>query len=286
MKQAITGIFFLVFLISAAQEQPLKTISGSVLNQVSYLAIDSVVVSSGDGTFTTLTKKSGNFRFTIPTTVDTLYITHPGYQSKMVKLIPNHNNLKLKLHRIHPDASDLPTLKNTVSFLPTKLVVGAFSMRFERFVNLKYSAGAYLTYYYKGREFFGSEQFTGLKTSLYVRRYLKRNKSYGFYAQAAVLVAYFDFGELNYRYADYYIKTVSTHFYTGGLGAAIGMTDIINNTKHLIVDFNVGFQFMPHNYAREITGEHGEKYKHNPLWWYLGGPGSEIELKLAIGGIF
>ncbi|MFA5417728.1 MAG: hypothetical protein WC341_04635 [Bacteroidales bacterium] len=51
-------------------------------------------------------------------------------------------------------------------------------------------------------------------------------------------------------------------------------------------DFNIGFQFMPHNYAREITGEHGEKYKHNPLWWYLGGPGSEIELKLAIGGIF
>lgn len=82
MKQAITGIFFLVFLISAAQEQPLKTISGSVLNQVSYLAIDSVVVSSGDGTFTTLTKKTGNFRFTIPTTLILAFslclITMPG----------------------------------------------------------------------------------------------------------------------------------------------------------------------------------------------------------------
>src|SRR5665811_1444970 len=69
----------------------------------------------------------------------------------------------------------------------------------------------------------------------------------------------------SYVLEDEYIRTVSTHFYTGGIGAAIGFTDIVNNTKHVIVDFNVGFQFMPHNYADEITGEHGEKYEHNPL---------------------
>ena len=143
-----------------------------------------------------------------------------------------------------------------------------------------------MTYYYNGRQLFGSEEFTGIKISPYFRFYFKRNKSYGFYVQGATIIAYFDFSVLNYNYSNSNTISVPTIFWTYGLSGALGFTNILGNSKHFIIDMNIGWQYLPAPFAENITNEHNTEYTHNSLWWIVGGPGSVIEIKLAIGGIF
>lgn len=66
----------------------------------------------------------------------------------------------------------------------------------------------------------------------------------------------------------------------------IGISDVIKNLKHFSININIGLQIMPSNYPKKVTDDSGKTYTHNGLWWYAGGPGSIIEIKLAFGGIF
>ncbi len=275
-----------MYLFFVGQEEKMKQIQGKVINRKSGLEISNVTVSTMDSAYSIKTLKLGSFFIKVPRSTDALVFSHENYSTKVFKLKPSKRIVNIELRRIKPDSVDLPKLNNTISFLPTKLITGAFSLRLERFIKSKYSGGIYFTYYYNGRQYFGSEEFTGTKISPYFRYYIKRNKSYGVYAQATVIIAYFDFSRLNYNYEHSYTKSVETNFWTGGIGGSFGITDIVGNSKHIIVDINIGWQLLPPLYPTEITGEHGETYTHNNLWWAIGGPGSIIEIKLAVGGIF
>lgn len=259
---------------------------GKIINNKSGLGISGVSISTLDSNFVTTSGTTGVYQFTIPKSVNILSFSHDEYKSKIVSLDKSDRNIKVQLQRIKPDSADLPTLKNTLSFLPTKLLSGGFSVRLERFIKTRYSVGSYLTYYYRGRQLFGSEKFTGLKASPYFRFYFKRNKSYGFYIQGAAIISYFDFSRLNYKYSNSKTVSIPTKFWTYGLGGALGITNIVGNSKHFIIDINIGWQYLPVNYDKSFTDEHGVEYTHNSLWWIAGGPGSAIEIKLAIGGIF
>jgi len=273
-------------LLSVGQQEKTKQIRGKVINSKSGLGINNVSVSTMDSVYTVETRKYGNFCIKVPHNTETLVFSHNDYQTKVFKTKSLKHAINIRLRRIKPDSIDLPQLNNTISYLPTKLITGAFSLRLERFIKPKYSGGMYITYYFNGRQYFGNEEFTGTKISPYFRFYIKRNKNYGVYAQATVIIAYFNFSKLNYNYENYYTKSVKTNFWTGGIGGSFGITDIVRNSKHVIVDINIGWQLLPSIYTTEVTGEHGEKYTHNNLWWYIGGPGSIIEIKLAVGGIF
>lgn len=286
MKIIFTIFFATIFLFSVGQEEKMKRIQGKVVNRKSGLQISNVTVSTIDSVYTVKTLKRGSFYIKVPRSTDRLMFSHEDYRTRVYKLKPSKKIINIELLRITPDSADLPKLKNTISFLPTKLITGAFGLRLERFIETRYSAGIYLTYYFNGRQYFGSEEFTGTKLSPYFRYYIKRNKSYGVYAQATMIVAYFDFSRLNYNYMHKYNKSVEANFWTGGVGAAFGITDIVKNSKHFIIDINIGWQMLPSFYPTEITGEHGETYTHNSLWWVIGGPGSIVEIKLAVGGIF
>lgn len=286
MKVILTILLATMFLFSVGQEEKMKQIRGEVINLESGLEISDVTVCTMDSAYSVKTLKLGRFFIKVPCSTDALVFSHEDYQTKVFKSKSLKRVINIGLRRIKPDSVDLPQFNNTISFLPLKLITGAFSMRLERFIKTKYSGGMYITYYYNGRQYFGSEEFTGIKVSPYFRFYIKRNKSYGVYVQATVIIAYFDFSKLNYNYENRYTKSVETNFWTGGIGAAFGITDIVRNSKHFIIDINVGWQLLPSVYPTEITGEHGLIYTHNNLWWAVGGPGSIVEIKLAIGGIF
>ena len=49
---------------------------------------------------------------------------------------------------------------------------------------------------------------------------------------------------------------------------------------------NIGFQYFPVDWPDKAKDSNGTTYDHNKTWWYFGGPGSIIEIKIAIGGIF
>ena len=261
-------------------------IQGKVINQTSGLSIKDVTIYTPDSAYLVKSKNSGKYHFSIPKKINTLIFSHDDYITKEVSFKSSKRVLDVKLDRLIPDSSDLVNHKYSISFLPIKLITGAFSLRFEKFINKKKSVGAYLTYYYDGRQYFGSEEFTGLKTSFYFRYYFVHKQSHGFYAQGSIIIAYFDFDKLNYNYSNQLTKSISTSFWTGGFGAAVGITDIVKNSKHFIFDINIGWQIMPALYKTTITDEHGRELDHNNLWWYIGGPGSVVEIKLAIGGIF
>jgi hypothetical protein len=259
---------------------------GKIINEKSGLGISGVTISTQDTNFKTISKNAGSYHFTIPKSIDILIFSHDDYKSKIVSLEKSNRVIKVKLQRIKPDSTDLPSLKNTLSFLPLKLLTGGFSLRLERFIKTRYSVGSYLTYYYRGRQFFGNEKFTGIKVSPYFRFYFKRNKSYGFYIQGAGIVAYFDFSRLKYNYSNSRTISAPTIFWTAGLSGAVGITNIVRNSKHFIIDINIGWQYLPPAFENNFTDENGIEYSHNSLWWVAGGPGSAIEIKLSIGGIF
>lgn len=275
-----------MYMFSVGQDQKMRQIRGKVINSESGLEISNVLVSTQDSSYSVKTLKHGSFYMKVPQSADFILFSHDDYNTKAYELKYLKRVVNIRLDKIVPDSSYLPMLKNTLTFLPTKLITGALSIRVERFIKTSYSAGLYITYYYNGKQYFGSEEFTGLKISPYFRYYFRRNKSYGVYAQATVIIGYFDFSRLNYNYVHSYTKSVETNFWTGGIGGAFGITDIIRNSKHFIVDINIGFQLLPSLYSTEITDEHDRKYTHNNLWWIVGGPGSIVEIKLAVGGIF
>jgi hypothetical protein len=164
------------------------------------------------------------------------------------------------------------------------------SLKYEFWVASRHSIGIYGDWYVFGWELFGSERFKGIKITPFYRHYFKRTAKRALYGQASAIVAYYDFEYLNYHYhyAYPYDFPVRYMFWTGGFGLAAGWNYILGEPgKHNVyVDINLGFQLLPSPWPTKMAGHHGITYEHNKTWWYLGGPGSVIELKLALGGIF
>jgi hypothetical protein len=269
-----------------AQSTTYKYLHGKVYNKTSGLGIAGVKIRIGDSSYGIQSKNTGAYVLRTRKESDSILFEHPGYQPLKLALKKSTRSMDAPLCRLQADSNDLPGLKNTLSFLPLKLITGGLSLNYERFIKTKLSTGLNATYYFKGRQYFGNEEFTGLKLTPHVRFYFKRNKSYGFYIQGGIIVAYFDFSKLNYNYSNDLTRSVSKYFWAGGVGSAIGIMDILGKSSNAIVDINIGLQNFPSPIEPKWIDEHGREYSHNTAWWLLGGPGSIIEIKIAIGGIF
>lgn len=287
-KHLLTVLLLILSFFAFSQNSNLKYLRGKVYNKTSGLGIKNVNIIVNDTTFMNISNATGRYLIRIPKDTDSIKFMVSDYNPGGVSVKKSQRELNVGLTRIEPDNGDLPKLKNTFSYLPLKLLTGAFGFRYERYIKTKISANIYVDYYNKGSQYFGSEKFTGIKTTFGGRYYLKRNKSYGTYAQAALMLGYFDFEKLNYKYGagTPFILSIQQTVWTGGFEGAFGITKIIGNSKHIIIDINVGFQIMPANWDYNAVDEHDREYEHNPLWWYFGGPGSIIEIKLAFGFIF
>ncbi len=270
----------------AFSQSTTKLIRGEVLNTVSGLGIKEVVVSTLDFKQMAKTNGYGGYSIRIPKTVDSLLFQHPLFATKVVRIKKKHHRvLDTEMTRLIPDAADLPNAKTSVSFLPLKFITGALSLRVAYFIKTEHALGAYVTWYYNGRQYFGNERFTALKATPYYRYYYERNKSFGAYIQLGAIIGYFDFTNLEYNYSNKLNTSVPAFFWTGGFGFATGIEDIVKMSG-VALDINIGFQYLPPRYPVSVTNEHGTVLEHNNTWWFLGGPGSLVEIKISIGGLF
>ena len=214
---------------------------------------------------------------------------HENYELDRIRLSRRHTRVDLRMYPLKEFKiryGELPG-KNSISWLPLKLIWGALGLRYERFIGMKFSIGTYVDWYFKGKQYFGDEEYTGLKVTPTFRYFFRHHEAMGFYIQGSAIIGYFDFSVLNYLHPSVHeiSYSVTEKFWTGGFGGAIGAYFSFVRNNSGFIDLNVVFQVMPANYPLSIDTPNGV-YEHYNGWWYLGGPGSIIEIKIAIGGIF
>ena len=293
MRALITISVLMVLFSMNAQEGEMKLIYGRVSDKHSGVGIDSVQIITNDSSYSTTTSLHGSFELNIPRRTKSLYFRKDRYKSVRMGLSPFavRLNVSMKEHDYVSKTYGPPSRKFMLGWLPFKLAWGAIGVKFEAFLFKKHSIGVYFDWYFAGRQFFGGEQYTGYKIIPCYRYYIKRNAQVGFFAQASVIVGRFDFVKLNYfnhgQYPYEISKTYILKSYGFGLGGGVSVVMNPSKRKHIILDIYIGYQNFQEDWPKKATKEGiGTTFSHNVTWWYLGGPGSEIDIKLAIGGIF
>lgn len=286
--------FFIIILLilstsdSFCQNRKMKTLSGKVVDHKSLQGIDSVLITTRAAEYSTTTDKTGSFKFTVPGKYIRFKFRHIDYKSREERAYSSNSDLNIRMGKIKRYGP--ATQKFAIAWLPLKLFWGALGMKVEVFINDKISLGTYFDWYIDGIQYFGGEKYTGFKASPCFRYYIKRDIKRGVYAQVTGIVGYFDFHPLNYTSGDRYPYEYSTTymFWMGGAGFAFGAYFVLSDTKlkHMYFDVNAGLQIFMAPWPMEARNSNGMRFEHYPQWWYIGGPGSIIELKLAIGGFF
>lgn len=288
--KSISSIFFLLLVIvSFGQEKKMNTITGYVSNTTSKSGIEGVKVYDKKSSGLCYTDSLGFYAIEIRKGPNSLFYSHHKYESVAIGLRPKNKRLDVAMKPLDspvlPDTSDKPLLKNMIVIFPLNFIFGALQMRCDRFIKPKHSLGLSGVWYYAGRYPFNNTKFTGFKVGPSYRYYPIRDNNFGMYIQAIAMLAHFDMSDLRYSY-DNLIKDVEDSFWTGGLGAAFGFTKDVGLTGHTIIDISVGVQYLPFLVPRTMDSNYGVRFSAHDEWWYVGGPGSVIELKFSIGGIF
>ncbi|RLD79175.1 MAG: hypothetical protein DRJ15_09980 [Bacteroidetes bacterium] len=284
----IVIILILSALASFCQKGKMKTLSGTVVDHKTSLGIDSVLITTRTAEYSSMTDKDGNFTFTVPRKYVRFKFKHIDYKTKEDKVFSANSYLVIRLGKLKRFGP--ATQKFAIAWLPFKLLWGALGMKVEGFVNENISLGTYFDWYISGFQYFGGEKYTGFKASPFFRYYMKRDVKRGVYAQVTGIIGYFDFHPLNYSSGDRYPYEYSTTymFWMGGGGLAFGAYFVLSDTKlkHMYFDLNAGLQIFTAPWPMTAYNSNGMRFEHYPQWWYFGGPGSIIEIKLAIGGMF
>lgn len=286
MKQTILIFLLLSSVYSFGQQVKMKHVQVKMRNETSGLGIKDVRISTSDNAYSFVTERKNIILIRIPKSTDSLVFNHKDYFNNVIGLKPGTKRVKVLLTPLVLDSNDLPKLKNSLTFSPIILPWGRLELTYERYIKTKFSLGVILKWYYKEQNSMYNK-YTAYQASPFFRYYFVRKKSYGFYMQAKLMIAYFDFRKLLFEW-DNIVEYSEDRFWTGGAGFAIGYNDILGNTKHLILDMHVGYQVLPALYPGKMTvdGYGNLPFTSRTLWWYIGGPGSVIEVRISIGGIF
>jgi len=286
------SVFILLFSINA-QEVKMKLMYGRVSDKHTRLGIDSVQITTNDTLYSTSTTENGSFEFNIPRKTRALYFNQDRYNAVKVRLSPPARRVDVSMKTLSylTETYGPPTGKFMVGWLPLKLAWGALGVKLEGFLLKKHSLGVYFDWYFSGIQFFGGEKYTGYKIVPFYRYYIRRDAHLGFFVQASGIVGYFDFTKLNYfnhRQYPYEIsKTYILKSYGFGVGGGVSFVMNQSKHKHIIFDIYIGYQNFPEDWPKKATNNIiPTTFSHNASWWYIGGPGSEIDIKLTIGGIF
>ncbi len=288
MRISFTVLFLL--LASVVFGQVYKTMHGYVNDRYTYAPLEGVLVQTDDSFTTAYTDKTGYYKIKIPRKNLKLYFHLDKYKPEKIRFSLTARRQDARLAPIDNDAERYgkPAGKNAISWLPIKLIWGAVGLRYERIIGSKFSVGAYADWYFSGQQYFGDEEYTGIKVTPTFRYFFRHHEALGFYIQASAIIGYFDFSVLNYVNPDDHeeVYSVEDFFWTGGAGFAIGAYFSFSRKNAVFLDLNVGSQIMPANYPSKVETPFGSTYEHYNTWWYMGGPGSLIEIKIAIGGMF
>jgi hypothetical protein len=317
MKKLISLVLLVLLSIGiCAQDRVAK---GNVYNKESHAALEGIEVRVLDTTIHTLTEYAGAFSIDVPNGKRKLYIIGEGYSPKIVHLKPGFQEKPLRIYlqtsetvkRLAKEKtvrdSVLLTHKNAISLSLLELGSVAIAIRYERMLSRKHSVGIHLSSYIYGRSYFGqlsyrlygndskiTSTYRGFKAAPFYRFYVKRESSFGVFVDAKIPFGYFYFDKLEYQFGSSYFENVGIEhsFWTYGFGVSAGIMFVLPRSKHVFGNISIGYQYFPvvkgpESISREVSYPSFTRIYHsNYDWWYMPGPGSVIEFKITIGGIF
>jgi hypothetical protein len=300
-KKHITELKKLLFVVnllllanfSFAQNTLLE---GKIINSKSGLSVPSAKIIRLDSLFDVRSDQKGFFKISVPETgtVELLF-SHPDFILTTKEIVPKQVNAPL-LISLTPIERKADTLylhyNNIVSFFPTELLNGAIALRYERFIKPRHSIGLHSSLYLFGFihpvppiTYYNYEaDFRGFKLGPFYRYYINRKTERGVFIEAKPLVGYFNFYHLGKKSTSSIVYNPKETWLFGG-STAIGLS-FIPNGKRLIINLSLGFQYFPIKFENSIPDDYGYTSEFSDSWWYWGGPGSYIEFKFSIGGIF
>ena len=281
---------------SAYKENSL--VVGEVVDYHKGKPIESAIIRMEDNKIVAYSNQKGQFKAAVPKTNRALIVNHDLFEPKMVPVRLEDKGpfeIKIKLQKSVLTEADTSwkNRNNILLFSVLELFNGGIGLRYERFVKPKHAIGIHATGYFFGVSWpyhFGTmddNRFHGLKLAPFYHFYVLRTISFAGYAEIKPLIAYFDFYSLDYARdnAPEYEYNTSATFWTGGISAAWGWLFFPRRSNYTI-GLSLGFQFMPWKVPDTIIDENGVTWELNKAWWYFGGPGSLLEFKFMLGGIF
>jgi hypothetical protein len=245
----------------------------------------------------------GDYRVCVPISTDSLIISHSGYKTGMLSVNELKFTKKILMQPLQDDTAEFVKKfdKNSLRLMVNELLMGSVGIDYERFVKYRHSIGLKSSFFlydglYMGIPFNNAPtpKFTGIKLSPYYRYYFWRNPGNAGFLEGKVSWGYFDFEQIAYKDPkmegddEYYGKTLPAISRSLGFGGAFGWS-LTSIRSHLILNFSIGLQYMSLNVpSTQYITTYAQPVKlvlDNP-YWYVRVPGSVVELKFMIGGIF
>jgi hypothetical protein len=243
-------------------------------------------------------KLDGKFKTVIPKSTKNLIINHPEFNTLVFPIaqLKGHTPYpEIKMFRKVPLEKDTSwkNWNNYLSWTINEMIAGGIGLRYERFLKFRHSVGLHCTYYFHGYATpvaiigMGSSTYKGVKVYPFYRFYVWREFQKGGFAEVKLTTGYFDFSRLHYgsKEGDYG-DNIATNFWTAGIAVAWGWYFRPRKIDHLVLNLSIGLQYLPMKVPKSMETQHYGTYHVDDTWWYFSGPGSVLEIKFIIGGIF
>jgi hypothetical protein len=286
--------------------------AGFVFDNLDNLLIYNAKIQVDETNNFVYSNENGRFDIQIPKEHRGLVISKEGYKSKKLRLKhgfqdriyrvglkPINSSDSSNTSNFAPEKSALSDpFKNALSLSVIELFVGAIAIRYERFIKRKSSTGIHSSFYIYGRNptTMGSEHdfyvtYQGFKLSPFYRFYVVNSDRFGLFAEGKITAGYIHFSKLEYHYGynSHMDKQIQYGFWSAGYGFSAGIAIKAPKPKRFLLNISVGYQYFPIDVPESMqfqTQEHLFTYKTETDWWYKGGPGSKVDIKLTIGGVF
>jgi hypothetical protein len=284
----IDTIFYSVFDRNA-------TLTGRIYDIQTKEELDSIALKIEDNKKVGYTNKYGEFEIIIPLSTNFIVASGNDYKADTLQLSSRDFNKENAIYLFNKNKITSSTkadyyYSNLILFVPNQLLNVAVGLSYVHFINLKHAVGLQSTYYIPGSRpilFSANVNYSGLKISALYRYYFMRNMSNQSYVEGKITGGYFDFKSIPYSYEGYgeEYRYKPANFNSYGFGINWGFEDIVRNS-HVVFGFSIGFQYFPMNVETSYIDEHDVTWKTETWWWYLYGPGSIMEIKIYLGGIF
>ena len=290
-------ILFLILLsvqLSFGQE---KSVNGFVFDKSNHQAIAGAQVQVEKTEVTVNTDESGKYQIGIPKKHHNLLISKEGYHSTKTVLKPGFQHKTINVYLAPVSAADSLYLKtkHAISLSIFEIFTGAIALRYEYFLKQKHSIGVHASFYLFGRNptTVGSEydtypRYYGIKASPFYRFYPVRKTGFGFFVEGKLQTGYIYFSKLGYYYgpgSNRYEEYVTESFWPLGFGFSAGIS--FKMPKQGMGNLSIGYQYFPVNVPETIqaTAPSGSTltYTVDADWWYHGGPGTYLDVKLTLG---
>jgi len=281
---------------------------GRVINAENKKPVQGVVVEVLRDQHQTYTNDSGKYQIEMPKGAFKLSFAHKDYEQKIVMLKNNFwthsNEVEMNLIKLQDNSelsdSEWKSKKNAAYWLPLELFNGSIGVQYERFIKEKNSLGLQFSCYLAGWGYpTGGNDVTshyfGYKIGFFYRHFFGTNERKRFFVGGKLLLGHFDFDPLIYKHAEYYwferIATYTTKakvdFWSYGVGIEVGW---YFKMPHSIFTLSFGPKYFPMRAPGGINvldSYHNNQAAHpENVFWYLTGPGSVLEVKIGIGGVF